>query len=119
VKAIAPIFSLMLSIPKSPVAASIFSGLAGIASIYAGPQGFMLELAGEKEIARVTAGGNGNNRAALPAGNYVLDVLGRPRTHLRWKAQSIHRCVESKCPRGYGHHYGGPVASRVDALVPA
>ena len=55
----------MLSIPKSPIAASIFSGLDGIASIYAGPQGFMLELAGEKEIARVTADGNGNYRASL------------------------------------------------------
>jgi hypothetical protein len=64
VKAIVPILSLTLSIPKSPIAASIFSGLAGIASIYAGPQGFMLELAGEKEIARVTADENGNYRVA-------------------------------------------------------
>ena len=88
-KAIAPILSLMLSIPKSPIAASIFSGLAGIASIYAGPQGFMLELAGEKEIARVTADENGNYRVALPPGDYVhvLDVQDRRRKHARAKPQ--------------------------------
>ena len=34
----------------------------------------MLELAGEKEIARVTADGDGNYRAALPPGDYILDV---------------------------------------------
>jgi hypothetical protein len=89
VKAIAPILSLMLSIPKSPIAASIFSGLAGIASIYAGPQGFMLELAGEKEIARVTADENGSYRVVLPPGDYVLKVQERPRTHLRWKPQQF------------------------------
>jgi hypothetical protein len=77
----------MLSIPKSPVAASIFSGLAGIASIYAGPQGFMLELASEKEIASVTADGDGNYRAALPIGAYVLDVQDRAQKHVRAKLQ--------------------------------
>jgi len=39
---------------------SLFFSLDGIASIYAGPQGFMLELGGDKEIARVTADENGN-----------------------------------------------------------
>jgi hypothetical protein len=87
VKAIARFFSLMLSIPKSPVAASIFSGLAGIASIYAGPQGFMLELAGKQEIASVTADGDGNYRAALPRGAYVLDVQDRAQKHVRAKPQ--------------------------------
>jgi hypothetical protein len=42
---------------------------------------------GKKEIARVTADGNGNYRAALPPGNYVLDVQGRARGHVRAKPQ--------------------------------
>ena len=69
--------------------ASIFSRLAGIASIYAGPQGFILELAGEKEIARVTADENGNYRVVLPPGDYVLKVQERTRTHLRCKPQQF------------------------------
>jgi hypothetical protein len=75
----------MLSIPKSPIAASIFSGLAGIASIYAGPQGFILELAGEKEIARVTADENGNYRGALPRSAPI-----RPRNSL-----AVHHRIRS------------------------
>ena len=39
----------------------------------------------KKEIARVTADGDGNYRAALPPGDYVLDVQGRARGHLRAK----------------------------------
>jgi hypothetical protein len=42
---------------------------------------------GQKEIARVTADGNGNYRAALPAGNYILDVQGRTAKRLRAKPQ--------------------------------
>src|SRR6266446_6998610 len=46
---------------------------------------------GQKEIARITADTNGNYRAVLPPGDYVLDVQGRaqgrtPR-HLRAKPQ--------------------------------
>ena len=41
----------------------------------------------QKEIARITADTNGNYRAALPPGDYVLDVQGRPRKHVRWKPQ--------------------------------
>ena len=41
----------------------------------------------KKEIARITADANGNYRAALPPGDYVLDVQGRPRKHVRWKPQ--------------------------------
>ena len=40
---------------------------------------------GNKEITRVTADGDGNYRAALPPGDYVLDVQGRARGHLRAK----------------------------------
>jgi hypothetical protein len=42
---------------------------------------------GKKEIARVTADGNGKYRVALPSGNYVLDVQGRARGHVRAKPQ--------------------------------
>ena len=42
---------------------------------------------GKKQIARITADGNGNYRIALPPGNYVLDVQGRARSHLRAKPQ--------------------------------
>jgi hypothetical protein len=42
----------------------------------------------KKEIARVTANGNGNYHVALPPGDYVLDVQGRrPKGHLRAKPQ--------------------------------
>jgi hypothetical protein len=42
---------------------------------------------GQKEIARVTADGNGNYRAALPPGSYVLDVPDRAAKRLRAKPQ--------------------------------
>jgi hypothetical protein len=43
---------------------------------------------GKKEIARVTADGNGNYRIALPPGDYILDVQGRlPKGHVRAKPQ--------------------------------
>ena len=45
---------------------------------------------GKKEIARVTADGNGNYRLALPPGEYILDVQGRlPKGHVRAKPQPI------------------------------
>jgi hypothetical protein len=41
---------------------------------------------GKKEIARVTADGNGHYRLALPPGDYILDVQGRPpKGHVRAK----------------------------------
>jgi hypothetical protein len=40
---------------------------------------------GRKEIARITADTNGNYRAVLSPGDYVLDVQGRARKHARWK----------------------------------
>ena len=42
---------------------------------------------GKKEIARLTADGDGNYRTALPPGDYVLDVQGRARGHVRAKPQ--------------------------------
>jgi len=41
----------------------------------------------KKEIARVTADGNGNYRTALPPGHYVLDVQAPARGHVRAKPQ--------------------------------
>ena len=38
---------------------------------------------GQKEIARVTADSNGNYRVELPPGDYILDVQGRTRGHVR------------------------------------
>jgi hypothetical protein len=43
---------------------------------------------GKKEIARVTADENGKYRVALPPGDYILDVQGRPpKGHVRAKPQ--------------------------------
>jgi hypothetical protein len=47
----------------------------------------ILSQAGKKEVARVTADENGNYRTALPPGDYVLDVQGHVRGHVRAKAQ--------------------------------
>jgi hypothetical protein len=47
----------------------------------------ILSQGGKKEIARVTADGNGNYRTALPPGDYVLDVQERARGHVRAKPQ--------------------------------
>ncbi len=48
----------------------------------------LIILSGErKQVARVIADGNGNYRVALPPGNYVLDVEGRHRGHLRARPQ--------------------------------
>jgi hypothetical protein len=48
----------------------------------------VLSYDGKKEIARVTADGNGNYRLALPPGDYILDVQGRPpKGHVRAKPQ--------------------------------
>ena len=45
---------------------------------------------GKKEIARVTADGNGEYRVALPPGDYILDVQGRrPKGHVRAKPQTF------------------------------
>jgi len=41
----------------------------------------------KKEIGRITADRDGNYRAALPPGDYVLDVEGRVTKRLRVRAQ--------------------------------
>ena len=42
---------------------------------------------GQKEIARVTADEKGNYRVALPPGDYILDVQGRGKGHVRANPQ--------------------------------
>jgi hypothetical protein len=59
----------------------------GTAENYAEYPLIILSQDGKKEIARVTADGNGNYRTALPPGDYVLDVQGRARGHVRAKPQ--------------------------------
>src|ERR1700720_2364983 len=44
---------------------------------------------GKKEIARVTADGNGNYRLSLPPGDYILDVKGRRPGGIRAKPKSF------------------------------
>jgi hypothetical protein len=40
-----------------------------------------------KEVALITADGNGHYRVALPPGTYILDVQDRARKHVRAKPQ--------------------------------
>jgi hypothetical protein len=42
---------------------------------------------GKNEVARITADGNGNYHAALPPGDYVLDVQRHAPGHVRAKLQ--------------------------------
>jgi hypothetical protein len=46
-----------------------------------------LESRQKKEIARITADANGNYRAVLPPGDYILDMRGRGPGHVRAKPQ--------------------------------
>ncbi len=53
---------------------------------------------GKEEIARVTANADGDYRTALPPGDYVLDVQGRGRGHLRAKPQPF-RVISERTSR--------------------
>jgi hypothetical protein len=57
----------------------------------------------KKKSGRVTADENGNYRVALPAGDYVLDVQGRPRKHVRWQPQPFTVVSNQAVPRRYEH----------------
>jgi hypothetical protein len=59
----------------------------GTADNYADYPLVILSKAEQKEIARITADQSGNYRVALPPGDYVLDVQGRGRGHLRAQPQ--------------------------------
>ena len=47
----------------------------------------ILSKAGQKEVAQITAGRDGNYRVSLPPGDYMLDVQGRASKHFRAKPQ--------------------------------
>lgn len=47
----------------------------------------ILKADGKKEVARVTADKDGKYQVVLPPGDYVLDVQGRGRGHVRAKPQ--------------------------------
>jgi hypothetical protein len=57
----------------------------GTAENYAEYPLIILSKAGQREIARVTADGEGNYRLSLPPEDYILDVHRRGRGHLRAK----------------------------------
>jgi hypothetical protein len=58
---------------------------ANTAEVYAEYPLVVLAADGKKEIARVTVDNEGNYRTSLPPGDYVLDVQGRARGHVRAK----------------------------------
>ena len=62
---------------------------AGGPETYAEYPLLILSQDGQKEIARVTADENGNYRAALPPGAYILDVQGRIPKRLRARPQEF------------------------------
>jgi hypothetical protein len=72
--------------PK-PVQAADENVTADTAENYADYPLVILSQDGQKEIARVIADRDGNYRVALPPGDYVLDVQGRVRRHVRAKPQ--------------------------------
>ena len=66
---------------------------------------------GKKEIARVTADENGNYRAALPPGDYILDVQDRAGKRVRAKPQPF-TVVSNQTVRVDMNIDTGPLASR-------
>ena len=56
---------------------------------YAGYPLIILSRDKQKEIARITADENGNYRASLPPGNYVLDAERRGHGHVRLTPQTF------------------------------
>ena len=66
---------------------------------YAGYPLIILSQDGKKEIARVIADANGNYRATLPPGDYILDVeRRRPKGHIRAKPKPF-KVVSSQTVR--------------------
>jgi hypothetical protein len=57
------------------------------AEIYAEYPLVVLSRDGKREVARLTVDADGNYRTKLPPGDYVLDVQGRARKHLRGRPQ--------------------------------
>jgi hypothetical protein len=73
----------------------------------------------QKEITRITADTNGNYRAVLPPGDYVLVAQRRPRRHVSAKPQPFtvvsNRTVRVDMTIGTDHwRVGSPQSSRPD-----
>ena len=74
-------------------------GTSKMGGNYAGYPLVILSQDGKKEIARVRADANGNYRATLPPGDYILDVeRRRPKGHIRAKPQPF-KVVSSQTVR--------------------
>jgi hypothetical protein len=85
-------------VSSKPVQPSDENMAAETAENYADYPLLILSQDGQKEIARVTADRDGNYRVALPPGDYVLDVQGRVRRHVRAKPQPF-RVVSNQTVR--------------------
>ena len=79
--------ALLTIVSPKPVQPTDENVTAETAENYADYPLVILSQDGQKEIARVTADGDGNYRVALPPGNYILDVQERVRRHVHAKPQ--------------------------------
>jgi hypothetical protein len=76
-------------IPSREVELADGNGPAITTGNYAQYPLIIFDQGGQKEVARVTADANGSYRVALPPGDYVLDVQGRARGHVRAKSHQF------------------------------
>ena len=74
-------------ISPTPVELADGNTPAATAETYSEYPLIILDREEKKEITRVTADRNGNYRVLLPPGDYVLDVEGRARKHVRARPQ--------------------------------
>jgi len=74
-------------ISPTPVELADGNTPAATAETYSEYPLIILDREEKKEITRVTADRNGNYRVTLPPGDYVLDVEGRARKHVRARPQ--------------------------------
>lgn len=69
----------------------------------------ILSQAGNKEIAQVTADGNGNFRTALPAGRLCLGCARTRTRSCSRETTTIHDCFEPHSARRYGYRHRCPL----------
>src|SRR5262249_22648146 len=60
---------------------------------------------GKNEVARIIADKNGNYRAALRPGNYILDVQDRAAKRLQRETAAVLHCLEPNRSRRYERHH--------------